>query len=693
MNKKANRLATQKSPYLLQHAYNPVDWFPWTDEAFVKASKEDKPVFLSIGYSTCHWCHVMERESFEDDETANLMNDVFVSIKVDREERPDIDGIYMTVCQMLTGGGGWPLTIIMTPDKKPFFAGTYFPRTSRFNRMGMLELIPRIKELWLNKREEINKSANEITSALQNENHNKDDFKIDEKLLDDAFAHFEKSFDAQEGGFGNAPKFPMPHNLMFLLRYWKKKNSSKALEMVETTLKKMRAGGIYDHVGFGFHRYSTDSIWLVPHFEKMLYDQALLCQAYIETYLATKKDFYKTTAEEILTYVMRNMTSPGGGFYSAEDADSNGEEGKFYLWNEEELKELLGEDSETIIKIFNIAKEGNWVDQTRGITDGTNILHLKTDFEKLPVQINMSEVKLKNKINSLRGKLFEYREQRVRPYKDDKVLTDWNSLMISAFAKAYQAFGDDQYIRHAEMAANFIIDKMITKDGKLLHRYRDGEAALPAHIDDYQFLISALLDLYESSFKIFYLKKAIELNEYAIIHFWDDKTGGFFFISDQSEDLLIRQKEVYDGAVPSGNSVAILNLLRLGRITGNTAYEIKANLIVKTFSKNLTSFPSAFSQSLIALDFAFGPSYEIVISGNKNKHDTDLLLKKVREFFIPNKILILNDGKEIQEIAPFTSAQMMINNKATLYVCRNYSCSFPVTELKNVEEFLYKNNF
>jgi len=685
-----NRLSKEKSPYLLQHADNPVDWYPWCDEAFEKAKSEDKPVFLSIGYSTCHWCHVMAHESFEDEEVAKLMNDAFVSIKVDREERPDIDGIYMTVCQMLTGSGGWPLTIIMTPHKEPFFAGTYFPKDQRFGRPGMMEMIPQIKEAWNSRREEIIKSADKILSAVaQNSNLPAGDF-LNDEILEKAFTDFQKRFDEENGGFGNAPKFPTPHNFFFLLRYWKKSGDNSALEMVKKTLIEMRKGGIYDHVGFGFHRYSTDSHWLVPHFEKMLYDQALLATTYIETYQATKEEIFKSTAEEILKYVMRDMTSPEGGFYSAEDADSEGEEGKFYLWDEEELRNVLGEDSDLIIKIFNCEKDGNWVDPTIGGAPGTNILHLGKLYEELAKENELKTDELKNKTDRARNKLFEARKKRAHPYKDDKILTDWNGLMISALAKAAQAFGEKKYVEIAEKTAEFIFQKLRTENGKLLHRFRQGEAGIPANIDDYSFLIAGLLDIYEASIKITFLKSAIELNQTLLNSFWDNTNGGFYFTADDSEKLISRQKEIYDGAIPSGNSVALLNLLRLGRLTGDTIYEEKANQLVRAFSNAVKNSPIAFSQFLASLDFAFGPSKEIVIIGKKDNSESEKVLNFIREKFIPNKVILFKEeeGQALADIAKFTIDQKPLNGKTTVYVCENFNCKMPVTELKELEKLL-----
>ncbi|HLG28805.1 MAG TPA: thioredoxin domain-containing protein, partial [Candidatus Brocadiales bacterium] len=575
---KPNRLINEKSPYLLQHADNPVDWYPWGDEAFEKARKENKPILLSIGYSTCHWCHVMEHESFEDPEVARLMNETFVSIKVDREERPDIDNIYMTVCQMISRGNcGWPLNIIMTPDNKPFFAATYIPKEARFGRAGMLELIPRLKELWTTQRDEVMKSANQITSALQQGLGSSGQLKgeeLDESSLEKAYDQLAGTFDSSNGGIGTAPKFPTPHNYLFLLRYWKRSGNENALAMVEKTLQSMRLGGIYDHVGFGFHRYSTDPNWFVPHFEKMLYDQAMLAMAYIEAYQATGKKDYEQTAREIFTYVLRDMTDPGGGFYSAEDADSEGEEGKFYLWSEREIKQVLGkDDAEFFIKVFNIDEEGNFGEEATGRKTGDNILHLKKPVAEIALSLNISQEELNKKIQVAREKLFKVREKRVHPHKDDKVLTDWNGLMIAALAKGSQAFNEPEYSVAAGRAVDFILKNLRDKSGELLHRYRDGESGIRANVTDYAFLVWGLTELYEATFDVNYLKTALELNRELIENFWDEDNGGFYFTSSDVEELIVRQKEINDGAIPSGNSVAMLNLIRLGRITANSDLE------------------------------------------------------------------------------------------------------------------------
>ncbi|MFX1595720.1 MAG: thioredoxin domain-containing protein, partial [Promethearchaeota archaeon] len=600
-----NHLLNEKSPYLLQHAKNPVDWYPWGENAFKKAKEEDKPIFLSIGYSTCHWCHVMAHESFEDDEVAELMNDLFVSIKVDREERPDIDKIYMTVCQMMTGSGGWPLTIIMTPDKKPFFAGTYFPKQTRFGRISLIDLIKRIKELWNTQRDELLNSADQITFSLQNIDQESPGEKFTNDVLKKAYRQLSIQFDETNGGFGSRAKFPTPHNLIFLLRYWKRTGDEKALEMVEKTLQSMRKGGIYDHIGFGFHRYSTDSVWLVPHFEKMLYDQALIALAYTEAYQATKKEIYKKTAEEIFSYVLRDMTSPEGGFYSAEDADSEGEEGKFYIWSKDELEQILKEEEvDLVIKTFNIGQNGNYLDESTGKKTGKNIFHL-TIFP---------ETEIHDQIERIRLKLFNEREKRIPPHKDDKILTDWNGLMIAALARGALVFNRKKYLKAAENAVKFILSNLRKSNKKFLHRYKDGSSEIQGYLTDYAFFIWGLIELYEANFDIFYLKTAIEIHQIQIEDFWDKKIGGFYFTSNDSEELLTRQKEIYDGAIPSGNSIAMLNLLRLSYITGDYDLEAKANTLNRVFSEKIRANPLAYTQFLIAIDFVIGQTFSLVIS-------------------------------------------------------------------------------
>jgi len=691
--RKPNRLIHEKSPYLLQHAYNPVDWYPWGPKAFDKARREDKPILLSIGYSTCHWCHVMEQESFQDLEVARLMNEVFVSIKVDREERPDIDNIYMLVCQIISDRSGWPLNIVMTPDKKPFFAATYIPKESRFGRIGMLELIPRIKDFWGNRRDEVLNSAESIALFLREMSKDAGTEKIDKSLLKVAYEELTRVFDERHGGFSDAPKFPIAHKLIFLLRYWKRSGDERALEMVEKTLQAMRHGGIYDHVGFGFHRYSTDAKWLLPHFEKMLYDQALLSMAYIEAYQATGKEEYRETADEIFAYILRDMTSPEGGFYTAEDADSEGEEGKFYLWTEEEISQALEkEEADFTIKVFNIEKAGNFAEESTGMKLGRNILHLIKSISQIAPGLGLPEQEVRKLIETSRQRLFRVREGRIRPHKDDKILTDWNGLLIASLAKGTQVLDEPRYMEAARGAVDFILKNMVTPDGRLLHRYRDGEAAIQANIEDYTFLIWGLLELYEATFNTDFLKTAIDLNGNLMKHFWDDGQGGFYFTPDDGEDLLIRQKEVYDGPTPSGNSVAMLNLLRLGRITANPDLEEKAKKIGTVFSKQIKQSPPIYTLFMVALDFGTGPSCEVVIVGNSQAEDTKEMVKTLRRTYLPNKVVLLRpierEEPDITRIARFTKDLRSIDDKATAYVCRDYHCEFPTTDISEMLELI-----
>ncbi|KYK34175.1 MAG: thioredoxin [Theionarchaea archaeon DG-70-1] len=682
-----NRLIHEKSPYLLQHAYNPVDWYPWGEEAFKKAQKEDKPVFLSIGYSTCHWCHVMEKESFEDSEVAGLLSNTFVCIKVDREERPDIDSVYMRVCQMMTGRGGWPLTIVLTPDKKPFFAATYIPKESRFGMTGLVDLIPRIKEVWMNQREEVLDSADNIVSALQATEVPEGE-KLGEPVLESAYKGFMRAFDELYGGFGTVPKFPTPHNILFLLRYCRRFNEEKALEMVEKTLNAMRKGGIWDHVGFGFHRYSTDQYWLVPHFEKMLYDQALLALAYTEAYQVTDNCEYRKTAEHIFEYVLRDMMSPEGGFYSAEDADSEGVEGKFYTWSEEEVLAAVGQK---VAKIFNVTGKGNF-SEPGGTVTGKNILHIKKPLAALAEDMHISSEELNSKIEKARKILFEIREKRVHPGKDDKVLTDWNGLMIAALSRGAQILGNDTYKNAAQKAADFIIGNMM--DSRLYHRYRDGDIAVPGFLDDYAFFVWGLIELYETTFNVKYVKTAVTLTEYMVTHFWDDE-GGFYQTSDVSESILVRQKQSYDGASPSGNSVAALNLLRLAGMTGDTDLEEKASQIVCAFSNEVNQLPTSHAFLLTALDFAVGPSFEVAVVGDLHAEDTQEMVKALRKQFIPNKVTVFRPDEEpgeITSLAPFTKDLTTINGKATAYVCRNYICNLPTTDVQEMLEQLHEHD-
>ncbi len=688
--KHTNRLINEQSPYLLQHSDNPVDWYAWNDEAFEKARKEDKPVFLSIGYSTCHWCHVMAHESFEDEEVAKLMNDTFVSIKVDREERPDVDAVYMQVCQMLTGSGGWPLTIIMMPDRRPFFAGTYIPKQSAYGRMGMMELINRVADLWKNKRDEIVNSAEGITDQLQSDLTRSQTTDMDEDTLKKTFEEIASTYDNQFGGFSGAPKFPVPHKISFLLRYWKRSGSEAALEMVLKTLNQMRYGGIFDQIGFGFHRYSTDAKWLVPHFEKMLYDQAMLAMAYTEAYQAVKVEDYRNTVNEIFAYVLRDLRSPEGAFYSAEDADSEGEEGKFYVWTEDEIDEHLGDDAALFKDIYGIEKDGNFIEETGSARSGKNILHFNKTYSELAQKYDVPVDTLKLKIHEMGEKLYKIRGKRVRPGLDDKILTDWNGLMISALAKGGKALGEHKYIEAAEQAADFIIDNMIVDD-MLRHRYRAGDAGIDGMIDDYAFFVNGLLELYQADFNIEYLKKAIILTDVLNNKFWDDKNGGYYMNSSEGEQLIARRKELYDGAIPSGNSMAMMNLVILWKITGSESYKRQIQKMTDAYSGIASMSPSAFAQFMNGVDFMAGPAYEIVISGEINSDDTHKMLAALNSEFVPNKVVILrpeDDPHQISKYAGYTLEQMPVEGKATAYVCRNFACERPVTTVDEMIELI-----
>jgi uncharacterized protein YyaL (SSP411 family) len=678
-SKRPNQLISEKSPYLLQHAYNPVDWHPWGEEAFEKARIEDKPVFLSVGYATCHWCHVMADESFQDLQVAELMNQAFVNIKVDREERPDIDQIYMSVCQMMTGRGGWPLTVIMTADKKPFFSASYIPKRGRFGQMGMMELVPRIRDLWETSRSELLSSADRVVADLRRHTLSEPPQELDISILERAYQALVEIFDIENGGFGSAPKFPGPHNLMFLLRYWRRSKDRFALEMAETTLQAMRLGGIYDQVGQGFHRYSTDQEWLVPHFEKMLYDQSLLALAYLEAYQATGKRLYSETAREILEFVQREMSSPQGGFFSALDADSEGVEGRFYLWRAEELKDLLNaEEQRLFLRIFDL-REG---------PEGQGILRMRSPVEDASAVLRLSEGELVEKLRMIRQKLFAAREKRVRPLRDELMLTDWNGLVIAALSRAAQVLQESRYALAARSAADFFLEKTATPEGRLLHCYENGPA-VPGNLDDYAFLIWGLIELYEASFDSKYLRAALDLNRSMIDHFWDDRSGGLFFSPDDGEGLLARQKEVYDGAVPSGNSVAMLNLLRLSHLTGRSELEDKAWAIASAFSGALSREPLGHAMLICALEFVFAPPAEVVLVGEPGEKGAEEMLAALRSRFFPSVVILLA-AEELRGLADFAVAFPKVKDKATAYVCAGHRCGLPTAHPKEVLEMLEK---
>jgi uncharacterized protein YyaL (SSP411 family) len=679
---KSNRLIHEKSPYLLQHAYNPVNWFSWGEEAFTHALVENKPIFLSIGYSTCHWCHVMERESFEDIEVAKLLNEHYISIKVDREERPDVDHLYMAICQAMTGRGGWPLTVIMTPEKKPFFTGTYYPKQEKNGRIGLMEILSQLNDKWVNEHAQVVAVSENIVEHTTKQSLIELAGNVNGAVLDLAFEAYVSMFDPQYGGFGKAPKFPTSHNLSFLLRYAKLKNNSEALSIVEKTLDGMYRGGTYDHVGFGFSRYSTDERWLVPHFEKMLYDNALLAITYTEAYQATGKKLYAAIADQIFSYVLRDMTGAEGGFYCAEDADSEGEEGKYYVWTPEEVIEVLGADEGRLFNsLYDITDAGNF--------EGASIPNLlKMTVDNYATSTNIPFESLQARLSASLQKLFNHREGRIHPHKDDKILTSWNGLMIAALSIAARAFGNKTYTDAAERATQFVMSKLRREDGRLLARYRDGESAFLGYVDDYAFLVWGLIELYETTFNPTYLQQALELNQQMVDLFWDQEKGGLFFYGHDAEQLFTRSKETYDGAIPSGNSVAALNFIRLARMTGDAALEELFDKQVKACSGAIERFPSGHSIMLMALLHVYEPSREIVVAGNYGDPKLQEMITEIHTKFLPNTIVMVNPegekGDEVRKLVPVISDKLAVNGQPAVYICENYACQAPITVLEQL---------
>jgi uncharacterized protein YyaL (SSP411 family) len=705
-----NRLIHEKSPYLLQHAHNPVDWYPWGEEAFGKARKEGKPIFLSIGYSTCHWCHVMERESFENEETAALMNDLYVNIKVDREERPDVDRVYMTTVQALTGHGGWPMSVWLTPDLKPFYGGTYFPPTSQHGRPGFPEILQSISETWNQRRQQVEASSEKIFQALIQQGAatpTTADFSLSEQAislrvaLDRGYAQFGKSFDVDQAGFSSAPKFPRPSSFNFLLRYWERSDKSPALRMTLDTLKKMWAGGMYDHLGGGFHRYSVDAFWRVPHFEKMLYDQAQLVVSYLEAFQITGDDFFAEVAGDALEYVLRDMTDSAGGFYSAEDADSaidptrphEKEEGAFYMWTLEEIAAILdAETASTIVDAFGVSEIGNSISDPTGELGNRNVLYQALTAKQVAKRFDRSESEITIGLKHGKDVLLEARAQRPRPHLDDKIITAWNGLMVSAFAKASRVLDEKRYLEAATRAAEFIERELFDSDsGTLRRRFRDGEAQHPAHLEDYSYLTQGLLDLYEAGFETRWLHLASRLTETQNERFWDSEGGGFYDTSGDDRSIILRTREVHDGAEPSGNSIAANNLLRLGWTLDRPEWREMAERTIGAVSGLLETSPVAMPQMLATLDFALEPPQQIVIVGAVDSEDTRKLIQAVYQRFLPRKILLLIDGDDTQlldKASDFYSSLERLDGKATAYVCENYACRLPTNEVSRLEQFL-----
>jgi uncharacterized protein len=676
----SNRLIQEKSPYLQQHAHNPVDWYPWGEEAFEKARREDKPVFLSIGYSTCHWCHVMEHESFENEQIAELVNRWFVAIKVDREERPDIDRIYMQYVQATTGGGGWPMSVWLTPELKPFVGGTYFPPDNRYGRAGFPVILERIAQAWKEDRQRILSTSAGIMEQLQQQAsagaHGPD--RVDATILDSAFNQFRRAYDSKLGGFGQAPKFPRPSVYNFLLRYWKRTRNDEARDMVVETLIAMEKGGMNDQLGGGFHRYSVDEYWFVPHFEKMLYDQAQLVTSYLEAFQIVKDEVLARAARRTLDYVIRDMTAPGGGFFSAEDADSavdaaqpkQKSEGAFYLWSYQEVVERLGEDeARRFAYRYGMEPEGNVQNDPHHEFTGRNILF-------------QAHADPNQELAGAERILFEAREKRPRPHLDDKVLTSWNGLMISAFAKAASILDSARYLGSAARAADFLLGTMLRPDGTLLRRFRDGDAAIPGMLDDYAFFVQGLLDLYESSGEFRWLSAAIYIAQKQS-EIFEDPAGGFFASAHEDASRLMRLKDDYDGAEPSGNSVSLMSLLRLSRMTGLPEFEISARKLIASMQPRAASIPSAVPQLLAAFEFDIAPSKEVVVAGDR----TSPVARTLWQSFDPNRIL-LYAGDDIARYQPAISSMQTLDNATTFYVCQGFTCQSPVTKEEDLAGLL-----
>lgn len=692
-----NRLIHEKSPYLIQHADNPVDWYPWGEEAFQKARDEDRPIFVSIGYSTCHWCHVMERESFAVPEIAAVMNRYFINIKVDREERPDVDQIYMAFVQASTGSGGWPMSVFLTPELKPFYGGTYFQPEAFTN------LLERIAKEWDNNREEISKSAANVIDQLKSMTvfRKSEDVRVGEELLDRTFQWHQSTFDDAEGGFGGAPKFPRPVSFNFLLRYYRRTGQDKALEMTTLTLRKMAQGGIHDHLGGGFHRYSTDAHWFLPHFEKMLYDQAQLAIAYLDAYQISGDPLFKQVARGIFQYVLRDMTGENGGFYSAEDADSsisheNPEEhveGAFYVWSHQELLEILGENASLFNAYYGLREKGNVEEDPFGEFTGKNHLSIVSTVQQVAAQLGLSSDEVEAGLEEGRRRLLDFRSQRPRPGLDDKILTDWNGLMISALARGYQVLQEKEYLEAAERAATLIAEQLYDEEsGVLKRRLRGGEAAIDGLVRDYAFFVQGLLDLYESSLEGRWLLLAMDLTEIQNRLFWDADNGGFFATSGEDPSILVRMKDDYDGAEPAANSVAVLNLLRLSQMSANQEWARMAERTLQVFQGRLMDSPPSMPQMMVAVNFYLDKPQQILIAGDQDSPDTQAILREVHKRFLPNKIVVLADGGPVQQrLAPgleILETLSRLDGKATAYICENYVCQLPTNDVAVVARLL-----
>jgi len=687
--KHTNRLIDETSPYLLQHAHNPVDWYPWGEEALNLAKNLDKPILLSIGYSACHWCHVMERESFENEKIAAIMNKYYINIKVDREERPDLDEIYMSAVQIMTGSGGWPMTVFLTPELKPFYGGTYFPPDDRYGRPGFPKLLEAVEDAYRSKREEIDEQAEKLVSHINQISNPKgvENLSLDDKIIEQAFYHYQNRFDSQHGGFGQAPKFPPGMGLILLLRYWKRSGNSRALHIVEFTLEKMARGGMNDQLGGGFHRYSTDEIWLTPHFEKMLYDNSLLTVTYLEAFQATGKPFYREVVEETLGYILREMyDQQNGGFYSTQDADSEGEEGKFFVWTPDEVEQILGQaDAKVFCDFYDVTDHGNFEHQ--------NILWVKTPTDLYTKKTNIEQTDLINILSRCKKKLFDAREKRIKPGLDDKILTSWNGLMIRSMGLAYQILGDPRYLEAAETSAKFILKELVQKNGHLLRTHRAGKSHLNACLEDYSYFIAGLIELYQASFDPHWLREANRLNQIMISQFWDSQNGGFFFTGKDHPELIVRSKSAYDGATPSGASMAVHVLLRLAILLNQPDLKEKAKITFSLYDHTMKTAPSGSAQMLCGVDFLIDAPKEIAIVGNPLNEQTQEILRNIHRRFVPNKVIALlnpntEEKQEIEELIPLLAGKTSIDGKTTIYVCQNYACQLPTTDIDDLDKLL-----
>ena len=682
--KHTNRLIHETSPYLLQHAHNPVAWFAWGEEAFAKAKADDKPVLLSIGYSACHWCHVMERESFENEQIAALMNEHFVNIKVDREERPDLDEIYMNAVQMLTGRGGWPMTMFLTPDRKPFYGGTYFPPEDRGGMAGFPRVLMGVAQAYRERPADIEKSVVQILSALERMSESAETKKtFSPTAIADGAEKISRAYDSDNGGLGQAPKFPNAGVYELFLRHYQNSKTERYLEMATHTLSKMAQGGIYDHLGGGFHRYSVDAKWLVPHFEKMLYDNAQLLRAYSLAYKVTHEPLFKSVVDDTLGYLLREMYHSEGGFYSTQDADSEGEEGKFFVWTAEAVNRLLGEDDgEIFSRIFDVSEQGNFEDK--------NILHPILTLEQASKFFRKDQAAIENLINNAKQKLFADRETRIKPFRDEKIITAWNGLLLSGLAEAIKISPRVEYIEAAERTVNFLFAKMF-RDGLLLHTYKNGQAKVIGFLDDYAYLATGLLDLYEALLDPTLLEQSHRLIEIMLVEFWDEKDGGFFFTGKSHEKLISRTKPIFDASVPSGNAVATQVLLRLYHMTGNEDYRERGEKVLRSYYEAMESQPFGFAHMLCALDFHLSQPQEIVVVGDRQDPATRELLAMIHSLYLPNMTLQLASGTDaLEKLSPLLEGKIQIQGKPTVYVCQNFTCSAPVTSWQELKPLLLR---